>query len=95
MEKVERTQHKAALAITDTWQGSNRSKPYLTVVGTGAFFRSTKIKNNMTPSYLRGNVPPNRRFCYSCNTSNAFHEIRCKTSRTVSFPINLWNNIIS
>ena len=28
MEKVERTQYQAALAITGTWQGSNRSKLY-------------------------------------------------------------------
>ena len=26
MEKVERTQYQATLAITGTWQGSNRSK---------------------------------------------------------------------
>ena len=28
MEKVERTQYRAALAITGTWQGTNRSKLY-------------------------------------------------------------------
>ena len=28
MEKVERTQYQAALAITGTWQGTNRSKLY-------------------------------------------------------------------
>ena len=28
MEKVERTQYQAALAITGTWQGSNRSTFY-------------------------------------------------------------------
>ena len=28
MEKVERTQYKAALAITGTWQDTNRSKLY-------------------------------------------------------------------
>ena len=28
MEKVERTQYQSALAITGTWQGTNRSKRY-------------------------------------------------------------------
>ena len=28
MEKVERTQYQASLAITGTWQGTNRSKLY-------------------------------------------------------------------
>ena len=28
MEQVERTQYQAALAITGTWQGSNRSNLY-------------------------------------------------------------------
>ena len=28
IEKVERTQYQAAIAITDAWQGSNRSKLY-------------------------------------------------------------------
>ena len=28
MESIERTQYQAALAITGTWQGSNRNKLY-------------------------------------------------------------------
>ena len=54
MGKVERTQYQSALAITGTWQGTNRSKRYeelgggkhfLTVVGAGAFSRYTKLKS--------------------------------------------------
>ena len=51
IEKVERTQYQAALAITGTWQGTNRStnfkknwdgRHFLTVVGADAFSRYTK-----------------------------------------------------
>ena len=50
MEKVERTQYQAALAITGTWQGTNFKKnwdgiQFLTVVGAGAFSRYTKLKS--------------------------------------------------
>ena len=52
MEKVERTQYQAALAITGTWQGSSRIKhyeelgweSYLTVAGLDAFFRSIRLE---------------------------------------------------
>ena len=53
MEKVERTQHQAGLAITGTWQvqiAPNFTKNldgrhFLTVVGAGAFSRYTKLKS--------------------------------------------------
>ena len=90
MEKVERTQYQAALAITGTWQGSNRSKLYEELgwetlsdrCWCRRILQIHKItKKNMTPSYLGDKLPPNRRLLYRCNNSNTFHEIRCKTSR--------------
>ena len=83
METVERTQYQAALAITGAWQGSNRSKLYKELGWESLSDRRWcrrilqihKIKNNMTPSYLRDN----RRLLYRCKTSNTFHEIRCNT----------------
>ena len=51
MEKVERTQCQAALAITGTWQVAPNftknwdGRPFLTVVGAGAFSRYTKLKS--------------------------------------------------
>ena len=47
MEKVERTQYQAALAITGTWQGAKNwdGRHSLTVVGAGAFSRYTKLKS--------------------------------------------------
>ena len=107
MEKVERTQYLAALAITGTWQGSNRSKLYEELGWETLSDRRQcrrilqihKIKNNMTPSYLKDKLPPNRRPLYRFNNSNTFHEIKCKTSRYKNsfFPdaINSWNNIIT
>ena len=105
MEKVERIQYHAALAITGTWQGSNRAKHYKEL-GCGTLsdrrwcmriLHINKIKNNMTPSSLRDKLPPIRRPLYRFGYTN--REIRCKTSRNKNsfFPdaINSWNNIIT
>ena len=70
METVERTQYQAALAITGAWQGSNRSKLYEELGWESLSDRRWrrrilqihKIKNNMTPSYLRDKLPPNQTF---------------------------------
>ena len=102
METAERTQYQAALAITGAWQGSNRSKLYEELGWESLSDRRWcrrilqihKIKNNITPSYLR--LPPNRRLLYGCKNSNTFHEIRCNSSRYKNsfFPdaIISWNN---
>ena len=107
METVERSQYQAALAITGAWQGSNRSKLYEELgwesLSDRRWYRQIlqihKIKNYMTPSYLRDKLPPNRRRLYRCKISNTFHEIRCNTSRYKNnfFPdaIISWNNIIT
>ena len=60
MEKVERIQYQAALAITGAWQGSSRSKLYGKLVWESLSdrrkFRRTlqihKFINNNTISYL-------------------------------------------
>ena len=106
METVERTQYQAALAITGAWTGSNRSKLYeelgwesLSDRRWRRILQIHEIKNNMTPSYPRDKLPPNRRLLYRCKNSNTFHEIRCNTSRYKNsfFPdaIISWNNIIT
>ena len=66
MEKVKRTQYQAALAITGTWHGYNRSKPYEELGWETLTERRWcrrilqihKIKNNTTTSYLREKLPP-------------------------------------
>ena len=107
MEKVERTQYQAALAITGTWQGTNRSKLYEELgwetLSDRRWCRRIlhvhKIEKYKTPSYLRDKLPPHRRPLYRFNNSNTFQEIRCKTSRRKNsfFPdaTSSWNNIIS
>ena len=61
MEKVERTQYQAALTLTGTWQGTNRSKRYEELgwetLSDRRWCRRIlqihKIENSRTPSYLR------------------------------------------
>ena len=101
MEKVERIQYQAALAITGTWQGSGRSKLYdelgwETLSDRRKFRRALqihKIINNNTISYLK--LPPYCREMCSGNIRTTFHAIRCKSYRYLNsfFPdaISSWN----
>ena len=106
MEKVERIQYQAALAISGAWSGSSRSKLYEELGWETLSDRRTcrrilqihKIFNNKTPSYLKGNLPPNCRALFSGDIRNTFREIICKSNRYMNsfFPdaIALWNIII-
>ena len=66
MEKVERVQHQAALAITGAWNGSNRIKRYDELGWKSLSDRRRcrrvlqiyKISNNQTPSHLKDKLPP-------------------------------------
>ena len=108
MEKAERIQYQAALAITGAWQGSSRSKLYEELGWESLSERRWcrrilqihKIVSNKTPFYLKDKLPRHRRPLYSQNNNvNTFHEIRCRSSRYMSsfFPnaINAWNNVIT
>ena len=104
MKKVERTQYRAALAITGTCQGTNRSKLY-EELGWETLSdrrwcrripRIHKIEKYKTPSYLSVSLSlPHRRPMYRLKNSNAL----CKTARykNVFFPdaTSSWNNMIS
>ena len=89
MEKVESTQYQAALAITGTWQGTNRYKLYEELGWESLSDRRWcrrilqvhKIEKYITPSYLRDKLPSYRRHLYRFNNSNTFQKIRCKTCR--------------
>ena len=109
MEKAERIQYQAALAVTGAWQGSSRSKLYEELGWESLSDRRWcrrilhihKIVSNNTPSYLKDKLPRHRRSLYSQrnNYDNIFHEIRCRSSRYMSsfFPdaITSWNNLIT
>ena len=102
MKKIEKTQYKAALAITGTWKGSNRSKLYEELgwesLSDRRYSRRIlflhKIVNNETPPYLKNLLPENRQTFLP----NVFRNIRCRTSKYKNsyFPdaINSWNHII-
>jgi len=107
MEKTERIQYQAALAVTGAWQGTSRSKLYEELGWESLSERRWcrrilqihKIVNNKTPSYLKDKLPRHRRPLYNQNNNNTFHEIRCRSSRYMSsfFPdaITSWNNVIT
>ena len=89
MEKVERIQYQAALAITGAWQGSSRSKMYDELGWESLSDRRKcrrslqvhKIINNSTISYLKDKLPPNCREMFSGNIRTTFHEFIYKSNR--------------
>ena len=102
MEKVERVQYQAALAITGAWQGSSRSKIYDELGWETLSDRRkgmrvlliNKIINNNTASYLNEKLPPFCREMFSGNIRTTFHAIRCETYHMNSFfpdAIASWN----
>ena len=68
MEKIEKIQYQAGLAITGAWQGSNRNKLYENLgwesLSDRRFIRRTlqffKIRTNLTVAYLNDKLPPRR-----------------------------------
>ena len=105
MERIEKIQYQAALAITGGWQGSSRIKLYEELgwesLSDRRWYRRLihffKIRNNMTPAYLRGNIPRQRSLLFGNCNPNIYHEIFCSTARYMNsfFPdaIKIWNNI--
>ena len=106
MEKVERIQYQAALAVSGAWRGSSRSKldeelGWETLSDRRMCRRILqihKIFNHKTPSHLNDKLPPKCRALFSGNTCNTFREMICKSNRYMNsfFPdaIASWNNFI-
>ena len=107
MEKVERVQYQAGLAITGAWQGSNRNVLYENIGWESLSDRRTtrrvlqlyKIRANQTPFYLTEKLPPLRGLLHLNTNPHTFRDIPCKTNRYKNsfFPnaVNSWNNIVS
>ena len=84
MERIEKIQYQAALAITCGWQGSSRIKLYEELGWESLsdrrwyrrLFQLFKIRNNMTPAYLRGNIPRQRSLLFGNCNPNIYHENR-------------------
>ena len=106
MEKAERIQYQAALAITGAWQGPSRLELYEELGWESLSERRWcrrilqihKTVSNTTLSYLKDKLSRYRRPLYSQN-NNTFHEIRCRSSRYMNsfFPdaITSWNKVIT
>ena len=90
MEKVERIQYQAALAISGIWRGLSRSKLYdelgwETLSDGGRCRRILQIHrifDHKTPSYLNDKLPPKCRALFSGNTRNT--EMICKSNRNMN-----------
>ena len=108
MEKLEKIQYQAALAVTGTWKGSNRTKLYEELGWESLDDRRRcrrilqvhKIVNNKTPTYLKDKLPIHHRHHIGANVvPNAIHGVLCRTERYKKsfFPdaISSWNTFIS
>ena len=105
MEKLERFQYNAALAITGTWRGTNRSKLYEELGWKSLndrrwsrrLIQFYKIHNNLTPGYLRENLPPVRSSLYGVRHPHIYRDVFCNSSHHQNsfFPntIKSWNNL--
>ena len=105
MESIEKVQYQAALAVTGSWQGTDRVKLYEELGWESLTDRRLsrrilqvhKIVDGKTPSYLREKLPQRRNVLI--NLPNVFHEIKYGTDRYLNsfFPdaTKNWNNIIT
>ena len=102
MEKLERVQYNAALAITGTWHGTNRSKLYEELGWetlndrrwSRRLIQFYKIHNNLTPGYQ--NIPPVRSSLYGVRYPHIYRHVFCNSSHQNNFfpnTIKLWNNL--
>ena len=87
MESIEKIQYQAALAVTGSWQGTDRVKLYEELGWESLTDRRLsrrilqvhKIVDGKTPSYLREKLPQRRNVLI--NLPNVFHEIKYGTDR--------------
>ena len=89
MESVEKIKYQAALAITGTWQGTSRNKLYEEIGWESLSDRRWsrrliqlfKIRNNMTPPYLKENLSQKRSLLFGNCNPYLYHEISCNNDR--------------
>ena len=86
MEKLEKVQYQAALAITGAWQGSSRSKIYDELGWESLSDRRKcrcvlQIHKIITLTYLKDKLPVNCRELSNGNIRTTFHVIKCKSNR--------------
>ena len=97
--KIEAVQYNAALAITGCVRGTSREKLYSELGLTSLYDRRRchrlhlfyKIKNNLTPSYLRQFIPESAQRQY--NTRSIRHDVM--PTRTLKFRYSFFPDVIS
>ena len=78
MNRIESLQYQAALAVTGAWQGTNTDKIYEELgwesLSKRRWFRRLiqifKIQNNLTPDYLKEQIPSPRTYAISTRSEN-------------------------
>ena len=105
MDMLEKVQYQAALAITGTWQGTNRNKLYEELGRESLsdrrwarrLFQFYKIHYKSSPVYLFDCIPRRRMPLYQNTTLDTYHEFRCRTNqfKYSFFPSTIasWNNL--
>ena len=105
MNALEQTQYQAALAVSGAWKGTNQNKIYEelgweTLDQRRMFRRLTqfyKIRNGLTPDYLKSPIPPLRERLFGYRSTNTIRTIPCRTDRykKTFYPDTIvsWNNI--
>ena len=105
MDQIERVQYQAALAVTGTWKGTSTNKIYEELgwesLTDRRWFRRLvqfyKIKNNLTPDYLKDPVPPPCNQLIGTRNNNDLHNIKCRTNSYMNsfYPhsVKIWNDI--
>ena len=105
MERVEKTQYHAGLAITGCWQGSNRNSLYEELGWESLSDRRWarrlsyfyKIIHNLSPEYLQEHIPRKHVSSYEQRNPKVLLEFECRTSKYMNsfFPhcVKMWNDI--
>ena len=105
MEKIEKVQYQAAIAVTGTWKTTSREKIYDELgwepLWKRRWFRHLvqfyKIQNGLTPSYLTELVPPLRAHLYGLRSNNVLQSYKCNRNifKNSFYPYGteLWNKI--
>ena len=105
MERIEKIQYHAALAITGCWRVSNQNSLYEELGWESLSDRRWsrrliqfyKIKNDMTPNYLKDKIPLFRGRSLRNDNETHIQEIMCTIAKYQNsfFPdaIRSWNNI--
>ena len=105
MEKIEKVQFPAALAVTGTWKTTSREKIY-DELGWEPLWRRRwyrrlvqffKIQNGLVPDYLQAPIPPLRSHLYGVRSNNVLQSLKCNRNifKNSFYPnaIDIWNKI--